>query len=559
MTLHPLYALSSTPRIPDIRRLPEDLLFLIFSMLHGQDIARCIMVCRCFEDVVHINLHLQYRIELAKNGMVDGHSSSLAVSERLQRLRQYSSNFRNGIFDYEDLSGHTQHILQLINLRQNGMKLKYVEGSSLALYSKRNLSCLSIFKHGSAQAGIPSSRWIMPVGSQGDPSRSFRLWDIDIAQDLLVTAELVGLPSPAWMSRLAEVRFCSFSRSKTIRTDHPAAKLPCIQVFPPAGSDQTVKIRIFGLWINTHHVIWGLATHGTACSYSLEVCNWRTGQVISRIDVGTQSVPDVIRLDSSRLLVTRKPPESPYLHIYSISPSAPNRPMCTLQLPGLNSGERLMGYKISSSLRPPALEGHFRADPLLSILVLTCRIRGPEGEYITHLLIPSTTLLAQVDAALDSPDSREHPDTPPVPVPWKDWGPHGCLRLHVHLASGHVPDDIALIPSLIPSGSRMPLVWFEDPNVKRASVYVFEINPLAARHARLLAARSDGSQATAVVGDVEAALPGVVDPECSAIPYVVYRFRLPYSPLERHHWHRIRSVDMSMTGFTVRVSVWSLL
>ena len=52
----------------------------------------------------------------------------------------------------------------------------------------------------------------------------------------------------------------------------------------------------------------------------------------------------------------------------------------------------------------------------------------------------------------------------------------------------------------------------------------------------------------AIVEDVEAALPGVVDPECSTIPYVVYRFDVP----ERLE---IRSVVMSMTGFTVKVSV----
>ena len=89
----------------------------------------------------------------------------------------------------------------------------------------------------------------------------------------------------------------------------------------------------------------------------------------------------------------------------------------------------------------------------------------------------------------------------------------------------------------------MPVVLPDDPS---NSVYVFEVNPLSARHAR--AQHDTLSESTAVVEDVEAVLPGVVDPECAAIPYVVYRFALPRS--ERS----ISKVQMSMTGFVVTVS-----
>ena len=48
--------------------------------------------------------------------MIDGLSSTLPVSERLQRLRQYSFKFRNGIFDYEE---HADYIHQLRGLQWN--------------------------------------------------------------------------------------------------------------------------------------------------------------------------------------------------------------------------------------------------------------------------------------------------------------------------------------------------------------------------------------------------------------------------------------------------------
>ena len=94
---------------------------------------------------------------------------------------------------------------------------------------------------------------------------------------------------------------------------------------------------------------------------------------------------------------------------------------------------------------------------------------------------------------------------------------------------------------------------------------MFDVNPLAARRAQhLLAARREQSELDheemAIVGDVEDVLPGVVDPECSAIPYVVYRFKLPYADCSTDSsvgGRTIRAVEMSLTGFTVKVSTFS--
>ena len=94
-----------------------------------------------------------------------------------------------------------------------------------------------------------------------------------------------------------------------------------------------------------------------------------------------------------------------------------------------------------------------------------------------------------------------------------------------------------------------------------------DVNPHVARHGRhILAtarerdswpATSQGapSRTTGIVEDIEAVLPGVVDPECSGIPYVVYRFELPYGPAGWRGGHMIGAVIMDMTGFTVRVSI----
>ena len=151
-------------------------------------------VCRFFADLIDSDVYLQYRIELARNGMVDGLASTLPVSERLQRLRQYSVNFRSGIFDFEDTAAHPDYVQQLQNLQWCGATR--TEGVASVLYFDTNTrdSSLSVFTDGSRQAGIPSRRWIMPVGTWEDRTRGMSGWIvIDRAQDLLVTIEDVGI------------------------------------------------------------------------------------------------------------------------------------------------------------------------------------------------------------------------------------------------------------------------------------------------------------------------------------------------------------------------------
>ena len=281
---------------------------------------------------------------------------------------------------------------------------------------------------------------------------------------------------------------------------------------------------------------------------------------IQRIDFGTAPV-NVVPWGDAHVLVQPTDSESPRrLDIYSLTPSSPNRPLRALQLPEptLNPGETVVFHPIQTSSDPSPPEGHFHADPSQSMIILSYNIRrSNRDDYASHLLIPYSTLRAQIDSDRATAIEVESPNPdsdspPPAVVPWQEWGPQGCLQLRVRPERGQAR-QIALIPS----GSRMPIVASDGPF---ASVYMFDTNPLAARYALARHAQdghsgsgpgSEGTKASAIVEDVEAALPGVVGPECAEIPYVVHRFRLPYVPWE----YPIRAVRMSMTGFTVTVSV----
>ncbi|KAM5542833.1 hypothetical protein V8D89_003497 [Ganoderma adspersum] len=522
--------------------LPSDILLIVLSSLHGQDIARCIRVCRRFAGLIHFDLRLQYKIELAQSGMVDGDSSTLPTSERRRRLLQYSSKFRNGVFDRgEDPTEYPDHMLsETHDLRVSSRRISYHESSFPVFHLEFDRPAghfLSVFTHGSAQAGIQPRRWLVPLGTPEDPHLGTK-WAVDDAQDLLVIAG-VAIPLAGGLESVIEIKFFSLDSSKTTLTAHPAASRPCIQVRPDRASE-VVEPMVLQLAISAQYAMWVFSNpQGEVANYSVEVYNWMTGQVISRIDVGSWPV-HVIPLDHPYLLVLPDVKPYPDFRIYTFATSAPRSHICMLQLPDLDPTQHILWHHICTSRRPPPSEGSFRANPAHWMIAFALRSNLGRQRFTTYLLIPRATLSAQIRAA----EARDVVSE--LSVPWQDWGSRGCLRLRLRRT------PFRCILRLVPFGSRMPFVAFEPSSFQSGSVYVFDLNPLAARRERQAVLSSHwqcgglGSECrtTAVVEDVEEALPGVVDPECSAIPYVVYRFDLA-------DVLGITAVVMGMTGFMV--------
>ena len=139
--------------------------------------------------------------------MVDGHSSTLptGISERLHRLREYASRFRDGRFDYEDLAAHPHYVLQMREgMSSSRWNTRSPDESSLSnLYGRDGRSdlSLSIFTPGSAQAGVPTSRCVLPIGTAGEPGLIVAQRAIDGAQDLLVVAEVADGVVPEGLRR----------------------------------------------------------------------------------------------------------------------------------------------------------------------------------------------------------------------------------------------------------------------------------------------------------------------------------------------------------------------
>ena len=151
-------------------------------------------VCHCFADLIQTDLYLRYRVKLAQCGMADGSSRTLPVSERLQRLRRYSSNFRHGIFEHENVYKRTGYRLHTDGIRRGSHTTVYdPKGSAPVLYRCLDPpfgSFLSVVTYSSAQAGILSRHEVIPFGAPEDADRVTREWAMDEAQDLLVIAEI---------------------------------------------------------------------------------------------------------------------------------------------------------------------------------------------------------------------------------------------------------------------------------------------------------------------------------------------------------------------------------
>ncbi|KAI0710765.1 hypothetical protein C8Q76DRAFT_738669 [Earliella scabrosa] len=74
--------------------LPEELVIRILKHLKLKYLLRCTQVCSRLRDIVKDSVELQYCIELAADGLVDGIGCSLSTAERLERLLQLRVRWR---------------------------------------------------------------------------------------------------------------------------------------------------------------------------------------------------------------------------------------------------------------------------------------------------------------------------------------------------------------------------------------------------------------------------------------------------------------------------------
>ena len=135
-----------------------------------------LQVCRILRILINDTMSLQYKVELAAAGMIDG-DISISLADRLARLRQYVAGKESTqMTHYLTLDFHSQC---------------WIRNSNVFMYKERD--CINIVRLPSESQGIHERRWV--VQQSRFPGHMVIACAVDFTQDLIVilrTLEQVG-------------------------------------------------------------------------------------------------------------------------------------------------------------------------------------------------------------------------------------------------------------------------------------------------------------------------------------------------------------------------------
>ncbi|KAH9018313.1 hypothetical protein EDB84DRAFT_1276248 [Lactarius hengduanensis] len=419
--------------------LPVKILSEILVLLDYLSILRCSAACRQLHALVSASLHLQYRIELAAEGFIDGPPGGPAstaaarmnlllerrVAWRLMRPRRRAAVALAGRCHAYELAG--------------GLFAKAVE------------------EHGAARRLVAS--WL--PSNSADETRlvvddlGVRIKDfaLDTAQDLIVLLEhpaaagLSASPSAAYAGADIRVHLRKLSAGAVV--PHPAAKVSvlCRRARGPVhGCMIQIVEDVVGMYLL-------MPLPGVL------IWNWMTGEELVFIhgDQAPERIWDFSFLSPRACMVTTLK-DGGEIRIYSFaSPSSSRRPthVATLHLPTPHPNRALFELTTTTGpflARPPA-GSPFSFSRTARVHVFT--VRHDPGAHRGRwqpvcFVVHNRTLMRYVETYRDDGGGA-------VDVPWEEWGP-AETRLFVlamgfqWLRSRYVHGSRVVCPVLQPSG-----------------------------------------------------------------------------------------------------------
>ncbi|KAI6018218.1 hypothetical protein BKA83DRAFT_4320174 [Pisolithus microcarpus] len=196
--------------------LPPELWTTIFLQMDARTIVRCCAVCHRFKGIIQASMELQYWIELAADGMVDGPPSSLTVRERLTRLRELRQSWATLQWSSKisvPMSGPFNSLVLVGGvLFKTGYFMPYP-------FSERHLTVTWLPSALDPQActHVRENAWVSTLESAVDPS-----------QDLIIyfTGGHTNLVQMSFASGPLEMHVRTISTNE----DHPEAHLPTLRM-----------------------------------------------------------------------------------------------------------------------------------------------------------------------------------------------------------------------------------------------------------------------------------------------------------------------------------------
>lgn len=419
--------------------LPVEILSEVLVLLDHLSILHCSAVCRQLHALVATSLNLQYRVELAAEGLIDGPpggpaSTTAARMDVLLERRVAWRALRPRRRASVALAGHC-HAYELVG----GLFAKALEEFGAA----RRL----------VASWLPSStadETRLVVDDLGVRVKDFAL---DPAQDLIVLLEHRPAAGPSANTSAAtagaDIRVHLRKLSGGVVAPHPAAKVPvlCRRALGPVhGCMIQIVEDVVGMyfWMPLHGVL---------------IWNWMTGEelVFIQEDQAPERIWDFSFL-SPRVYMVTTLKDGGEIRIYSFgSPSSPRRPLhvATLHLPAPHPNRALFELTTTTGpflARAPA-GSPFSFARTARVHVFTLhhdpgahRGRWQPACFVVH----NRTLMRYVEAYREGGGGSGAAD-----VPWEEWGPAGT-RFFV-LAVGfqwlrYVHGTRVVCPVLQPSG-----------------------------------------------------------------------------------------------------------
>ncbi|KAI0701904.1 hypothetical protein C8T65DRAFT_656101 [Cerioporus squamosus] len=460
--------------------LPTEVLACILCLCEIAEIFSCSLVCRS----------LEYLILLDVNGMIDGPSSHLPVSERLHRLKIYTFQSRNGPDAFTRAPG-LPHWHRTPENKDWTLSLSFSSSISYIL-TKPRLGLVEIISPASDFQSA-THHWVVPLTLF--PGSTVLAVSADIVQDLLLVLQ-AGTDSSQILVHVRSLRHPDVG--------HPSAMLSVLHTVAlrPESADS--------IQIHKDRVAWSLS-YDRGQSHDIEVWDWKSGVLVWRSRFHAQV--SFALLDESRIVAGCHGWNE--LRVYHVAPEATSNDLTfiaalgrdhfvSLRLPG---GSKLKRIQESTIPSPPA-DVPFWPNPSLRMITVgldDSAASSRQKHFPVGLLIPFETL--QSILALHAASRTR--------VQWDAWGPRRSLLLYVSTSYHYLGRNFVKSQSF---GSRLAVPLTHHGSWMPGGIAVIDINPYAARYSRNPHLR----------GTWEAELPRYLDlksyfgTESAALPHVIH-------------------------------------
>ncbi|KAH9947003.1 hypothetical protein B0H21DRAFT_857166, partial [Amylocystis lapponica] len=450
-----------------LQDLSVEVITPILDGLAVRDLLLCRQVSRYLLEVIDGSERLQYKIDLAVAGMIDGPPSALCTAERRRMLREHQKA-------WDSLEFSVQPTLS-IPVLHDPLPAYYpgrIFGNVLWYYTSTGLRFIQL---PSRIRGTEEKRWTIDYSAT--PGFTVSKFAMDPAQDLLVVLE--RQPQTA----RAQIRILCMSNG----TAHPAAVSAFLYQDGSFGDGLYSELQTQG-----DAVGWLIFSNMSQPRTSIQVWNWKTGDWVWDLPVDRQVhlylVPqDFSFLDDNHMIVLYER----RLAVYEFDTRATTTTKTTskdfvvsLDVP-IRTDSQVMGMSMYPRASSSAgSHGHpdtpFERFPSDSLIVIEINFEA-QTLYDTSwlLFVPASTIRACVARARKDAKARD--------LKWQAWGSQGARIMrrnkHVNWYAFNV------------QGTRAVAAMWPKNNRNMARIHVFEFGPVVQHHIQTCMLRGDAVDA----------------------------------------------------------------